>query len=381
MEHYLNNAGAAIMSAQTVSAIKSHLDLEIAIGGYQAAKDRATEVAGFYDLVADLIRAPTSDSIAFVDSASRAWNLALYGMPIQRGETIVTLSSEFGTNLVSLYHFASKVGAEVHVIRCDQGGRFDLADVEASLRHGARLVAISHVAAHGSMVNPVEAIGDMLTAYGALYIVDGCQSAGQMEIDVQRIGCHAYTGTGRKWLRGPRGTGFLYVRADAPISPLYVDLSSADLVFDGEGNPAGLDVRKDARRFELWERSVATLLGLQNALKEYQALDKHQAWSRMRKSSRVLRDSVASHPGLNLLGEVDSVSSIAGFYLNDPTREQALRDSFDSAGVMISTMSDWDCPMHFPKNGVKSIFRLAPHYYTSDQTVNLAAKVINEFPR
>lgn len=380
MNHYLNNAGAAIMSPVTIATIQRHLDRETQIGGYQAAAERDPDIRHFYESVAILINGLDASNIAFMDSASRAWNMALYGMPIQHGDLIVTLSSEFGTNLVSLYHFANKVGARVRVVNCDARGHFDLSEIETGLKQGARLVAISHAAAHGSIVNPVEDIGKLAAAYDALYLVDGCQSVGQIAIDVQAIGCHAYTGTGRKWLRGPRGTGFLYVKSDAPISPLYVDLASADLTFaDDNKTPNGVNIRQDACRFELWERSVAGVLGLGVAIQEYLELDKMVAFSRMQNSSRMLRESVAQRADLHLLGEVCSPSSVVGFYLLDPSKEAGLRERFASEGVQISTMGDWDCPLHFPRNGAKSIFRLSAHYYTPDATIELAKKIIDQF--
>ena len=148
--------------------------------------------------------------------------MALYGLPVGSGDEIVTLSSEFGTNLVSIFHFATRVGARVKVLHCTPSGSFDMSELQACLESGARLVAISHVSAHASIVNPVVEIGKMVAQHGALYLVDGCQAVGQMDIDVVKIGCDAYTATGRKWLRGPRGTGFLYVKDGSSITPLYV---------------------------------------------------------------------------------------------------------------------------------------------------------------
>jgi selenocysteine lyase/cysteine desulfurase len=379
VSHYLNNAGASLMSQATINAITSHIARESQIGGYQAAAERESEIANFYEMAAKLVAAPSASCIAFMDSASRAWDMALYGLPIKKGDEIVTLSSEFGTNLVSLFHFASKTGAKVNVVSCDSSGQFDMSELRNSLSAGARLIAISHAAAHGSIVNPVEEIGRLAAEYGAFYLVDGCQAAGQMDIDVARIGCHAYTATGRKWLRGPRGTGFLYVKEDASISPLYVDLASADLAFSKNGTPVGVTIRDDARRFELWERSVASVIGLEVALGEYSTLDKDTAHATMRTASHALRQCITERADLQLLGKVGSDSSIVGFYLLDPTKEEALRQAFETAGVQVSIMGDWDCPLHFPRNGVKGIFRLSPHYYTNRETIDLAIKTIQQF--
>jgi cysteine desulfurase/selenocysteine lyase len=378
MKHYLNNAGAALMSAETLRVIETQLHQEIEVGAYQAAQNNKAAIENFYAQAAKLINAASSSEIAYMDSASRAWNMVLYGLPIRPGDTIITLSSEFGTNLVSLFHLAAKTGAVVKVIPCDLNGHFDINEIENSLNKGARIVALSHVAAHGAIVNPVVEIGKLAKKYEALYIVDGCQAVGQIDINVQEIRCDAYTATGRKWLRGPRGTGFLYVKAGVGIETQQVDLASADLIF-GDGKVVrGIEVRKDARQFELWERSIAGMLGLATAMAQYLALDHATTLSRMRQAARKIREAVARNPRIQLIGDIGSESAVTGFYVKDPSQEADVRNRFESSGIGISSMSDWDCPLHFPRTGVSSIFRLAPHYYTSDVTIELAEEVIKQ---
>lgn len=375
MKYYLNNAGAALMSPATLSTLYEHLKLERSIGAYQAATDRKEDVADFYRLTSEILGCISVEAIAFMDSASRAWNLALYGYPLKSGDKIVTLSSEFGTNLVSIFHFASKVGAHVEVVECDQSGAFDMHEFDRALARGGRLVAISHAAAHGSIVNPVEEVGRLAATHGAAYLVDGCQSVGQIEVDVRKIGCDAYTGTGRKWLRGPRGTGFLYVRPGSAFEPLYVDLASADLRYEG-GVPIGVTIREDARRFELWERSVAGLLGLRQALSEFAVLDQHEAFARNKRSASALRNCITNQNALRLLGTADSPSSVVGFFATEQAFEGKIVDAFNSAGIAISSMSDWDCPLHFPRTGATKIFRLSPHYFTPQDAIDEAIRVI-----
>lgn len=379
MKNYLNNAGAALMSSATISSIENHLQLESKVGPTQAAADRSDGVRAFYESVSRLVNIDDPTNIAFMDSASRAWNMALYGLPISKGDVIVTLSSEFGTNLVSLYHLANRTGAIIQVVQCDERGRFDVGEIENQLKRGARLVAISHAVAHASIVNPVEEIGRLVSATDAIYLVDGCQAVGQVAVDVNTIGCHAYTGTGRKWLRGPRGSGFLFVRPDAPISPLYVDLASADLVLSPSRSPMGVTIRADARRLELWERSVAVLLGLGTAIAECVGRDIDATSLQIQRMSNALREAVAQQQGLRLLGEVDSRSGVVGFYLKDASKEDQFKAALTAAEIQFSLMHDWDCPLHFPANGAKSIFRLSPHYYTNDSAIEAALKVITEY--
>ncbi len=375
MHHYLNNAGAGLMSQTTFSVVANHMRREMEVGAGLSAQEARPQADAFYSSAARLINANDPGEIAFMDSASRGWNMAIYGSGMGAGDRIITLSSEFGTNLITLFDLAFRVGASVQVIPCDESGRFDVGEVEDLLRRGARMVAISQVAAHGAIVNPVCEIGVLAKRYGALYIVDGCQAVGQIPVDARDIQCDAYVATGRKWLRGPRGTGFLYVRDSARLMHTQLDLGGADLILEGELNVSGVEVRKDARRFELWERSFASMLGLSSAVSQYLELDE-SVLSRIIELSAEMRRIVAASDSLRMFGEIESESGIVGFYLNDPKREEAVRRMFSEAEVEVSTMSDWDCPLHFPKNGAKTIFRLSPHYYTSDETFDLACRVL-----
>lgn len=376
--HYLNNAGAALMSPQAIQAIVGHLDDELKFGPYgaaQAAKDRLE--AGYF--AAAQVLGVSSDTISMHDSASRAWNMALYGSGLPKGSEIVTLSSEFGTNLVSIFHYARTIGAKVSVVPCAQDGSFSLDEVDARLAGGAALIAISHAAAHGSIVNPVEEIGTLVAQYGTKYLVDGCQAAGQLPVDVSRLNCDAYTASGRKWLRGPRGTAFMHTRKDSGFSTPQVDLASADLILGPDLGVEGVEVRQDGKQFELWERSVAGFLGLGVALSQFLAQDADDISRTLSGKGNQLRTAVSANPHLTLLGSIESASGIVGFVVSDPGREDSMRAALASKEIVFSTMADWDCPLHFPRTGAEVIFRLSPHYYTSEETVALAERAILDF--
>ncbi len=377
MLHYLNNAGAGLMSENTFNTITEHLQLEGEVGAYKAAQIAKEQTEQFYSRVATLLNAASPKQIAFMDSASRGWNMVINGANIHKGDLIVTLSSEFGTNLITIYNLAQKIGAKVQIIKCNMEGDFSLDDLKKSLEKGARMVALSHAAAQGSIVYPVEEIGNLTKQYDALYIVDGCQAAGQMKCDVKSMKCDAYVGTGRKWLCGPRGTGFLYVKEPSSIRTTQLDLSTADLELDNDLNVLGIKVRTDAKRFELWERSIAGMLGLSSAINEYISNDQTSISNRIRILSNRLRKAVANNLNLNLVGKLNSESGIVGFFLQNPKQENNVKDKFEKANIGFSTMSDWDCPLHFPRNGASVIFRLSPHYNTTDSTIDAACNVIS----
>ncbi len=379
MSNYLNNAGAGLMSEMTFDSVSNYLKLEQEIGAYHAAAESKALTEGFYINAAKIINAKKNNEIAFVDSASRGWNMVVYGALLQRGDRIVTLSSEFGTNLITLYDKARLIDGSVRIIECDSKGDFSIDEIEKELKNGAKLVAISHAVAQGSIVNPVEEIGALVKKYDATYIVDGCQAVGQFPVNVQKIQCDAYMTTGRKWLRGPRGTGFLYVKENTPFRTTQLDLSSADLIIDKDKTVKGIEIRKDAKQFELWEKSIANMIGLSSAIDECINEDINLISDKIQKLSNKLRNIASDNQKFNIIGQKESKSGILGFYLNNPSIEDSLVNEFKLNDISISTMSDWDCPLHFPHNGATKIFRLSPHFYTSIETIDLACKVISNF--
>lgn len=366
---YFNNAGAGIMSESTFNVMIEHLKLEMNVGAYRAANINKEQVADFYAMSARLINAKSEEEIAFIDSASRGWNLVMYGLHITKDDIIVTLESEYGTNLLTIYDIAKHTGCSVKIVKCNADGSCNIDEVDGALASGGTVLAVSHVAAQGSIINPVYEFGRIAKKYGATYIVDGCQAIGQMRVDVQKIGCHAYMAAGRKWLRGPRGTGILYVRAGAPIYTPQIDLASADIVFNSEKRVLGIKIRKDAKQFELWEKNIASLLGLTNAIKEYLDYGIEKVSDELTIKANLIRESICGNSNLVLVGCKKASVGTASFYMSNSGKEERVKEIFESKGFIISCMCDWDCPLFFPESGVRYIFRLTPHYYTSDEDI------------
>ncbi|MGI8334938.1 aminotransferase class V-fold PLP-dependent enzyme [Actinomadura scrupuli] len=255
---HLNNAGAALPPQPVLETVLRHLELEARVGGYEAADAAADRLAKSYDLLAQLIGA-RPDEIAYVENATRAWDMAFYSIPFAKGDRILTTTSEYASNALGFVQVAAQHGAVVEVVPDDEHGQMSLEALASLLdQGGVRLVAINHIPTHDGLINPVAEIGKLTKAAGALYLVDACQSIGQLALDVNTIGCDMLSATGRKFLRGPRGTGFLYVRRDVLelLDPPFVDLRAADWT-----GPTSYELRPDARRFETWERFVAGQLG------------------------------------------------------------------------------------------------------------------------
>ncbi|MCO5970004.1 aminotransferase class V-fold PLP-dependent enzyme [Actinoallomurus sp. WRP6H-15] len=255
---HLNAAGSALPPQVVLDVMHEHLDLEARVGGYEAADAVEERLSGTYDSLARLIGAHP-DEIACTENATRAWDMAFYGIPFRPGDRILTTASEYSSNAIAFLHAARRKGVTIEVVPDDEYGQISLDALDAALDDDVRLVAINHVPTHDGLINPVAEVGRLARAAGALYLLDACQSVGQLVVDVEKIGCDLLSATGRKFLRGPRGTGFLYVRRSALdlLEPPFLDLRAADWT-----GPESYELRGDARRFESWERSVAAHLGL-----------------------------------------------------------------------------------------------------------------------
>ncbi len=264
---HFNNAGAALPTERTLRTQIDHLELEARIGGYEAQDAAADRIQGIYDSVAELINgAPTE--VALMASNTAGFDLFLYSLPWAEGDRLLTTQSEYGANYVAYLHLARTKGISVEVVPNNEHGEIDVDALEATVDERVRLISLNHVPTNGGLVNPVVEVGRVARAHGITYLLDACQSAGQIPLDVAEIGCDALTATGRKFLRGPRGTGFLWVRQSVleTIHPVTIDHDAATWT-----SPSAYELKPDATRFEVWEKGWVGLLGLGAAVDD--ALD------------------------------------------------------------------------------------------------------------
>ena len=210
---HFNNAGAALPPLPVVNAVKEHLDLEANSGGYEAAKAALKQSEQFYDHAAQLIHAD-KDEIAFLENATRAWEMVFYSFKFKKGDRILTARCEYASNYLAFLHMSKHTGVCIDVIRNDASGQLDVEDLQHKISDRVKLIAITHIPTHGGLINPAEEIGKIANQAHIPYLLDTTQSVGQMPIDVKKIGCDFLCATGRKYLRGPRATGFLYARKE-----------------------------------------------------------------------------------------------------------------------------------------------------------------------
>ncbi len=360
---HLNNAGASLMPESVVRAIQDHIELESRIGGYEAAAESTEDIESAYRAVAALIGCEP-DRIAMTEHATASFASALSAIPFKVGDVLVTTMQDYVSNQIQYLSLAHRFGIEVVRVPDAPEGGVDLMAMEETLhRKRPRLVAVTQIPTNSGLVQDTEAIGVMCRARDILYLVDGCQSVGQMPIDVEAMGCDFFSATSRKYLRGPRGAGFLYVsdRAlDLGLEPLFPDMRGADWIAADQYQPS-----PDARRFETWEFAWALVLGTGAAAKYANALDMDEVCTRVRTLSAQLRKELAKLPGARVLdeGAVLGATVTATFKGHVPADlVMALR----ARGINTSSQTRVDAVIDYDRKETDGALRMSPHYFNDE---------------
>jgi selenocysteine lyase/cysteine desulfurase len=366
---HLNNAGASLQTRQVQEAVQSYLTLEYEVGGYEAQAYRAAELEGFYTAVANLL-GTKAHQIAFATSASDAYARALSSIRWQAGDVLLTTDCDYVSNYIAFLSLQQKLGIRIIRARDLDTGGVDVADVEMLIRrHQPRLVAVTHVPTNSGLVQDVEAIGRICRANDVLYLVDACQSAGQLPLEVEAIGCDFLSATFRKYLRGPRGTGFLFVSdkaLDAGLELLLPDMRGANWTAPDQYEPIS-----SARRFEYWEVSPALILGARAAA-EY-AIQTDLTWieARVAHLADFTRNLLEERLGAKVLDKGTKRCGITtSWHAN--WDQQTIVDQLRVARIHTLTTSIGSAQIDFSRKGVDWALRISPHYYNTEAEIETA---------
>jgi selenocysteine lyase/cysteine desulfurase len=363
---HFNNAGSSLPPDVVVDTVINYLKEEAVYGGYETEYKYKDQLENTYTSIARLINADRKE-VAVLENASVAWGLAFNGIDFKRGDVIITSEMEYVTNLIGFLNVKKTKGVEIKLIPNDEQGNFLLAKLEEAISPQTKLIAITHIPSTGGNILPISEIGKIARRHNILYLVDACQSVGQMPINVKEIDCDILSVTGRKYLRAPRGTGFLYVRKEIQdkLKILLMDGFTVEWV--------SLDdykIRGDARRFELYEKSRALTLGLGSAIDYALNIGLDRIWQRVQQLANTMRQQLAGIDGITVHDMGDEKCGIVTFSVKGMDSERVKRMLAEkqinvSVGLAKSTL------FYMSKMQLDTVVRASVHYYNTDDEIKL----------
>ncbi|MCA0922870.1 aminotransferase class V-fold PLP-dependent enzyme [Pseudooceanicola nanhaiensis] len=364
---HLLACGSSLMPRCVADAVIKHTRLEAQIGGYEAHAQQAAPLEGVYASVARHIGARPRE-IALMENATVAWCHAFYALPLRKGARVLTCEAEYAANYVAFLQRAKRDGIIIEVIPSDADGALDVEALEHRMGDDVGLIAITWIPTNGGLVNPAAEVGRIARAHGVPYLLDGCQAAGQMRIDVAELGCDFFSATGRKYLRGPRGTGFLYVaeRWLDHLEPAMIDHFGAPWVERDR-----YELRDDARRFETWENSYALRAGLGAAIDYADRIGIEAIEARVRLLADHARSLLAATRGVQLRDLGRERCGIVSVSVDHP-EPQSLVARMAEAGFVIGTSAPSSTRLDAERRGLPTLLRLAPHYFNTEDELDRA---------
>jgi selenocysteine lyase/cysteine desulfurase len=365
---HLNNAGASLMPDVVTQSIIEHIKLEARIGGYEASALQADAIRQFYVQAAKLLNCKPAN-IAFTASATDSYTRALSSIPFRVGDVILTDNDDFISNQIQFLSCQKRFGIKIERIKNAPEGGVHLEDLSLKLKKfQPRLLAITHIPTNSGLVQPVKRIADIYHDYEknnpdkAWYILDACQSAGQMKLDVNELKCDFLSVTGRKFLRGPRGTGFLYISDKAlqsGLEPLFIDMRGAEWIEKDTYKP-----REDAMRFEDWEFAYALVLGTRFAIEYCLAVGEQRIWEQVKQLSDFMRKELSEMDKVRILDRGPELGALVTFTVKGSEPKYLVNELLKRKINVVPSYRNF-AVIDFDEKNVEWAIRASPHYFTT----------------
>ena len=370
---FLLSAGSSLPTQTTLDAVVGHLRREAEVGGYRAA-DEADDVlrCGRADLAALIGGEPAE--VALVPSDSVGWVKAWWGWVVggnvPAGGVVLVDRLTYHSHFAALVQTQGIADFEIRVMPALADGTVDLAALDVP--DEVSVVCATMVGTHCGNVNPIAELG--AAAAGVPLFVDGCQAVGQLEIDVRELGCHVLTGTGRKFLRGPRGSGLLWVAAELVerFHPPGIDATSTDWTAAG-----GMSTRPGIGRFEEYEVSYAAMVGLAAAAGQARALGMTAVEARVTSLAETLRAGLGRIDGVTVHDTAARRCGIVTFTVAGVEPDTVV-DVADRHGISINASTAPWAALDMDAKGLGSVVRASPHYFNTEGELERLVDVVDQ---
>lgn len=372
---HLNNAGSSLMPAPVADAIVQHIRLEEMLGGYEAADLMQSAIQDSRGNVAELLNTHPRN-VAILESATTGFERALASFDFSPGDVIVTTRNDYISNQLAFMALAQRLGVVIrHAADLPEGG-VDPQSVRTLLRDPrCKLMTATWIPMNSGLVQPVHSLGEECEAAGIPFVVDACQAVGQIPIDLRTLKCDYLSASARKFLRGPRGIGFLYVsdrQLEAGRYPLFIDMRGAR--WTGKDS---FQIETSAIRFEQWEFAYALVLGLGAAAAYAQTANiatvQELSWG----LASYAREQLARLPNVRVLDrgrELCAIVTIAMHGWAAPDVVAELRKRQIHTSRLVQELAVFD----MKDKGVASALRISPHYFNTRGEIDLLREALRE---
>lgn len=372
---HFNNAGAALMPNAVRDAMIGYIQYETMHGSYETAAKFRVQIEHTYDAIAELINAQREE-IAILENATAAWHMAFHSLNFRKGDVVLTSEAEYASNYISFLQAKKRRGIIIKVIPNDEHGQVDVKALSLMITKAVKLIAITYIPTNGGLINPAVAIGKIARKNKIPYLLDACQAVGQIPVDVREIGCDFLSATGRKYLRGPRGIGFLYVRKawiDAGLEPVFLDLYSSEWISQDK-----YKMRPDARRFENWERNTAGQYAFGLAIDYALSIGIERLSERLCDLANQLREKLSAIEGVTVHDIGERKGGIVSFSIAGKQRDDIIK-YLSEHQINVSAISRNGTLIEMTNRNLKDdLVRASLHYYNTNKEIDRFCKVLSE---
>lgn len=372
-----NSAGSSSLDSYILTKMFDYFSLENKLGGYEAFEVEKKKIERFYLNVAKLINCRATE-VSFSFSSTLAWNQVFNSIPLSKKENIVIFENEYSSNHISILKRKNAFN-DLRIVKTNKYGSIDFEDLEKKIDLKTKVLHVTHIASQCGNEFPIDAIGKVLKRKNpnSIYFIDACQSAGQKEINVKKLRCDILVASGRKYLMGPRGTAFLYVKSSLKkkLQSSILDMTSTRIKYTDN-----LVMNKNYRFLETFEHSPALKLGFSLAIRNTLNIGVKNINKRLIKLSKYLRlklnenNKIYFYENANFLSGINTID-FKGYSNNEVFNY--LKKNKIYANLTTSNVSY----LYFKKIKKKELLRVSFNYYNTKNEIDKFAILVNNYVR